>query len=194
MQAQGFESRRLWVRACGSRQSMGGLGSRCAGSDVHGGAHAADIAEHAQINGRPRTGCRWPFPDCPASLTAGRPSTDVTLQTIEIGSSTLDASGAQPTKSLVRLVPQPKLTRTRPAKWRWVSSIETDIHAVGENQELLAGIAALLLPPFDDVLAGRDRRRAVGPKAGPVRDPIGRVAQKRFGAKASGRAISRLPP
>src|SRR5882757_6355220 len=50
------------------------------------------------------------------SLTAGRPSTEVTLQTIEIGSRSADSSGAQPTKSLVRLVPQPKLMRTRPAK------------------------------------------------------------------------------
>ena len=52
------------------------------------------------------------------SLTAGRPSTDVTLQTSEIGSRSAEPSGAQPTKSLVRLVPQPKEMRTRPAKWR----------------------------------------------------------------------------
>lgn len=52
------------------------------------------------------------------NFTAGLPSTEVTLQTIEIGSRSADPSGAQPTKSLVRLVPQPKLMRTRPAKWR----------------------------------------------------------------------------
>jgi NAD(P)-dependent dehydrogenase (short-subunit alcohol dehydrogenase family) len=62
----------------------------------------------------------WPvaFSGLSESLTAGRPSTDVTLQTIEIGSRSAEPSGAQPTKSLVRLVPQPKLTRTRPAKCR----------------------------------------------------------------------------
>ena len=53
-----------------------------------------------------------------ASLTAGRPSTELTLHTIEIGSRSLEPSGAQPIKSLVRLVPQPKLIRTRPAKCR----------------------------------------------------------------------------
>src|ERR1700689_582156 len=52
------------------------------------------------------------------SFTAGRPSTDVTLQTIEMGSRSAEPSGAHPTKSLVRLVPQPKLILTRPAKCR----------------------------------------------------------------------------
>src|SRR3954453_21039886 len=59
------------------------------------------------------------------SLTAGRPSTEVTLQTIEIGSRFPEPSGAHPTKSFVRLVPQPKLILTRPAKCRYVSSIES---------------------------------------------------------------------
>src|SRR5882724_8257567 len=54
----------------------------------------------------------------------------------------------------------------------------SDIHAVGKHQELLPGIAALLLPPFDDFLARRYRRRAVGPKAGPVRDPFRCVPQE----------------
>src|ERR1700730_4922688 len=39
----------------------------------------------------------------------------------------------------------------------------SDIHAVRENQQLLPRIAALLLPPFDDLFAGSDRRRAVRP-------------------------------
>src|ERR1700736_1636543 len=54
----------------------------------------------------------------------------------------------------------------------------SDIHAVGKHQELLPGIATLLLPPFDDFLARRNRRRAVGPKASPVRDPFRRIPQK----------------
>src|SRR3979411_1662962 len=49
------------------------------------------------------------------SFTAGRPSTEVTLQTIEIGSRSADPSGAQPTKSLVRVRPHPKVMRTRAA-------------------------------------------------------------------------------
>ena len=80
-------------------------------------ANTPDIAEHAQI---PVDFRLMPvaFSGLSDSFTAGRPSTDVTLQTIEIGSRSTDPSGEQPTKSLVRLVPQPKLTRTRPWKWR----------------------------------------------------------------------------
>src|ERR1700758_1529238 len=59
------------------------------------------------------------------SFTAGRPSTEDTLQTIEIGSRLTEGSGEQSVKSLVRLVPQPKLSLTRPLKWREVSSIDS---------------------------------------------------------------------
>ncbi len=62
-----------------------------------------------------------------------------------------------------------------------------DIHAVGKNQQLLLGIAALLLPPFYDFFAGRDRRRAVRAKAGPIGDPFRRIAQERFGAEGIGK-------
>src|SRR5262249_26456155 len=53
-------------------------------------------------------------------------------------------------------------------------------------QELLLRVAALLLPPFDDVLAGLDRRGAVGGEGGPVRPPFRRGAQKRLGAEGGG--------
>ncbi len=52
------------------------------------------------------------------SFTAGRPPTSVTLQTSEMAFRPPLGVGAQPAKSLVRLVPQPKLIRTRPWKWR----------------------------------------------------------------------------
>src|SRR5260221_12504332 len=59
----------------------------------------------------------------------------------------------------------------------------SDVHGVGKNQKLLPGIAALLFPPLDDFFAGRDRRRAVRSKAGPVRHPFRRIPQERLGAE-----------
>src|SRR5881392_3916781 len=59
----------------------------------------------------------------------------------------------------------------------------SDVHAVGEHQKLLFWIPAHLLPPLDDFFACRDRRRAVRPKAGPVRHPFRRVSEERFGAE-----------
>ena len=68
----------------------------------------------------------------------------------------------------------------------------SDIHGVGKNQQLLPGIAALLLPPFDDFFAGRDRRRTVGPKSGPIRHPFGGVTQERFGAEGVGKGDQKI--
>src|ERR1700761_6297301 len=89
---------------------------------MHRRAHTACVAEHAQVTldlgGKAGRLFRI------VRQFAGRPSTEDTLQTIEIGSRLTDGSGEQPTKSLVRLVPQPKLSLTRPAKWSEVSSIE----------------------------------------------------------------------
>src|SRR5690606_27930078 len=52
------------------------------------------------------------------SFTAGRPLASVTLHTMEIAFNRSISRGAQSSKSLVRLVPQPKAIRTRPSKWR----------------------------------------------------------------------------
>ena len=60
------------------------------------------------------------------------------------------------------------------------------VHAVGKHQKFLAWIAALLLPPPDDLLACRDRRQAVRAEAGPVRHPVRRVAQESLGAEGVG--------
>ena len=60
------------------------------------------------------------------------------------------------------------------------------VHAVGKHQKFLAWIAALLLPPPDDLLACRDRRQAVRAEAGPVRHPLRRVAQESLGAEGVG--------
>src|SRR5262249_6214059 len=52
------------------------------------------------------------------SFTAGRPLAVLTLHTSEIAASPGCGLGAQPAKSLVRFVPQPKLMRTLPLKCR----------------------------------------------------------------------------
>src|SRR5450759_1911839 len=67
-----------------------------------------------------------------------------------------------------------------------------DIHGVGKNQQFLPGIAVLLLPPLDDFLACRDRRRTVGAKTGPVRHPFGRIPQERFGAEGVGKRDQKI--
>src|SRR6202012_5796990 len=61
-----------------------------------------------------------------------------------------------------------------------------DIHGVGKDQKLFLRVLSLLFPPGDDFLAGGDRRRAVRPKAGPVRNPFRRVTQESLGAEGIG--------
>ena len=53
-----------------------------------------------------------------------------------------------------------------------------DIETVGEDQHLLARIAAHLLPPLDDLFPTFDRRRTVGTETRPVCHPFRRVAQE----------------
>ncbi len=60
------------------------------------------------------------------------------------------------------------------------------VHGVGEHQKLPGRIAALFLPPADDLFAALDGRRAVGTEAGPVGDPVGGVAEERGGAEGVG--------
>ena len=60
------------------------------------------------------------------------------------------------------------------------------VHAVGEDQQLVSRIAPALSPPADQALAGFQRRRGVGAKAGPVRDPVRRFIQKGLGAEGVG--------
>ena len=67
VQAQGFESRRLGCGHAGLVKSMGGWEWVFAGSDVHGGADAAGISEHAQITLDLGRGCRWPSRDYPTA-------------------------------------------------------------------------------------------------------------------------------
>ena len=50
----------------------------------------------------------------------------------------------------------------------------------------LLRVPALLAPPGDDLLAAFDRRGAVGTEAGPVGDPVRRVAQEGGGAEGVG--------
>jgi len=73
-------------------------------SDMHRGANAAGVSEHAQIAfdfGRAAGG----FFRIVREFHGGPPVDAVTLQTIEIGSRSTEPSGAHPTKSLVRLCP-----------------------------------------------------------------------------------------
>src|ERR1700733_10636244 len=91
------------------------------------------------------------------SLTAGRPSASTTLQTNEIALSCPSTpAGAQPTKSLVRLVPQPIDTLTCPRSARSLFD-RIDVHRVGQHDKLLPRITASFLPPVDELPRRRDR-------------------------------------
>ncbi|MNE24213.1 hypothetical protein D3C80_1174970 [compost metagenome] len=52
------------------------------------------------------------------------------------------------------------------------------VHAVGEDQQPLARIAALLRPPGQDLFPARDRRRGIRPEPLPVGQPVRRIGQK----------------
>src|SRR6185312_1049759 len=59
-----------------------------------------------------------------------------------------------------------------------------DIKPIRKDQQFFARVTAALLPPRDDFLPALDGRRAVGPEAGPVGHPVGRIAQE--GCRAEG--------
>ena len=61
--------------------------------------------EHAPVAGELGGAGPWPSSGLSESFTAGRPSADTTLQTMEKGSRR--PSGPSPRKSLVSSVPQP---------------------------------------------------------------------------------------
>ena len=61
---------------------------------------------------------RSPSPDCPRASPPGGRWRSSPCRPARSARARRRGSGAQPRKSLVRLVPQPKLMRTRPSKWR----------------------------------------------------------------------------
>src|SRR3954453_5439465 len=127
------------------------------------------------------------------SLTAGRPSTDVTLQTIEIGSRFTEPSGAHPTKSFVRLVPQPKLILTRPAKCPYVFSMESTSIASEKTSSLVLGSRPFCFHHLTISSPATIGGALSGLK--PVQSATHSGASRRndLVPKASGRAINRLP-
>src|SRR5206468_4241167 len=62
-----------------------------------------------------------------------------------------------------------------------------NVHRVRKHQKFVLWVLALLPPPRDDFLAGRDGRRAVGTKAGPAGNPFRRIAQEGLGAEGVGK-------
>src|ERR1700694_1499314 len=148
-----------------------------AASNMHGAANAAGIAEDAKIAVK-------------LGRTAGRlfrivrefyrrPAVDRRHLADDRNRVEIDRTVRRAADEIIGQVGAPAEADTDTAGDMAVGLLDrSDIHAVGKHQELLPGIAALLLPPFDDFLARGDRRRAVGPKAGPVRDPFRCVPQE----------------
>src|SRR6202158_6481380 len=138
---------------------------------MHSAANPAGVAEDAQIavnSGRsPRLLFRIvrQFYRRPA-LSRGHLADD--RNRIEI-----DRAVRRASDEIVSLVGAPaKAYPHAPGKMTVGLLDRSDVHAVGKNQQLLPGIAALLLPPFDDFFACRDRRRTVGAKTSPVLPPF----------------------
>src|ERR1700687_5230452 len=91
----------------------------------------------------------------------------------------IDRAVRRASDAIIGQVGAPAETYPDPAGKMTVGLLDrSDVHAVGKSQKLFLGIAALLLPPFDDFFACRDRRRAVGAKTGPVRHPFRRITQE----------------
>src|SRR6266702_5903054 len=197
MQAQGFKGRRFWCGHAGLVESLGGQelsrieGRRCQTCTAVRTRPAFPNTRKYRSTSEAEPVA---FSGLSDNFTAGRPSTDVTLQTIEIGSRSADPSGAQPTKSLVRLVPQPKLTRTRPGKCRWVSSIEptsmpsenTSSFSLGSRPFCFHHLMMSSPAVIGGALSGR--------KPGQSATQSGASRKNGLVPKASGSATKRLPP
>src|SRR5580692_11791245 len=129
------------------------------------------------------------------SLTAGSPSASTTLQTNEIALSCPSTpAGAQPTKSLVRLVPQPNDRLTWPRSARTASSIES------------TSIASESTTSFSLGSRPRSFHQSISSRAAAIgafesgRAPFqsatqsGALFRNDVVPKQSGRTTSRLPP
>src|SRR5271165_67266 len=129
------------------------------------------------------------------SFTAGLPSASTTLQTSEIAFNSPSApEGTQPTKSLVRVVPQPNERLTCPRSARADSSIESMVIASDNTMSLSRGSRPL---SFHQAISSR------APSTGSLesgRAPFqsatqsGALRRNDVVPKQSGRTTRRLPP
>src|ERR1700722_5793969 len=129
------------------------------------------------------------------SLPAGRPSASTTLQTSEIALSWPSTpAGAQPTKSLVRLVPQPNDKLTCPRSARTDSSIvpissaphSTISLSLGSRPRCLHHSMSSRAPAVGSLESGRAPFQSATQSGALLRNDVV--------PKQSGRTTSRLPP
>src|ERR1700722_7153019 len=129
------------------------------------------------------------------SLPAGRPSASTPLQTSEIALSWPSTpAGAQPTKSLVRLVPQPNDRLTCPRRARTDSSIESTSIASDSTTSLSRGSRPRFLhqsissreAAIGDLESGRAPFQSA--------TQSGALSRNDVVPKQSGKTTSRLPP
>src|SRR3984957_4182801 len=137
-------------------------------SDMHGGANPPRIAEYPQIAldfGRTAGGFFRIVREFDGRPTVDRRHLADDRDRIEI-----DRAVGPASDEIIGEVGAPAETDPDPAGEMSVGLLDrSDVHAVGKHQELLLGIAALLFPPLDDFLAGRDPRRPIRTEPGPVR-------------------------
>src|SRR5260370_14787905 len=151
---------------------------------MHRAANPACVSEYAQItvNFR-RTACSF---FRVVREFYGRPAIDRRHLANDRDRIEIDGAVRRATHEIIGQVGAPAKTYPDPAGKMTVGLFDrSDVHAVRENQKLLFGIAALLLPPFDYFLACRDRRPAVGAKTGPVRHPFRPTPPTSFAANGA---------
>src|SRR5437667_98563 len=146
-------------------------------SNMDRGANPACVAEYPQITfdfGQITSGFFWVV-----RKFYRRPAVDRRHLADDRDRIEIDRAVRRASHEIIGQVGAPAETDPHPAGEMTIGLFDrSDVHAVGKNQELLLGIAALLLPPFDDFFAGRDWRCAIGAKTGPVGHPFRRIAQE----------------
>src|ERR1700722_5566409 len=129
------------------------------------------------------------------SLTAARPSASTTLQTNEIALSCPSTpAGAQPTKSFVKLVPQPIDTLTCPRSARTASSIESISIASDRTTSFSLGSRPCSFPQSISSRAAAIGDFESGRAPFQSATQSGALFRKDVVPKQSGRTTSRLPP
>src|ERR1700681_2150575 len=146
-------------------------------SDMYRAANPAGVAEYAQITldlGRITGGLFRIIREF-----YGRPAVDRRHLADDRNRIELDRAVRRASNEIIGQVGAPAETDPHPAGKMPISLFDrSDVHAVGKNQKLLSGVAALFLPLFDIFSPRRDRRRAVRSKAGPVGHPFRRISQE----------------
>src|SRR6266852_7648727 len=123
-------------------------------SDMHRGANPACVAEYPQItlDFRRITGAFFRI----VREFYRRPAVDRRHLADDRDRIKIDRAVRRASHEIIGQVGAPAETYPHPAREMTIGLFDrSDVHAVGKNQELLLGIAALLLPPLDDFFAGR---------------------------------------